>query len=319
MNDISPGPFGPTPPTAAVAPSLDHLSLLAVRGPDARTFLDSQLTRNVPQASAPASLAGYCSPKGRLLATFVVWVEGETIWMIVSRDIAAAIARRLRMYVMRAKVTIEELDASHRLDGFVDGAGLPPMLAELATWHWIRIDDQAWLRFPDGDAMRRYLRVAPYDTAADHAVDAKRWRWLDVRAGLPRITIATQDRFVPQMLNLEALGGVDFRKGCFPGQEVVARSQYLGKLKRRMALATADALAPAAGTDVWEADGREACGLIVQAEAGPDGRTSLLAELPVASFASATLRIGAPDGPPMTIEPLPYELPDNEVFVRPKL
>ncbi len=319
MNDISSGPFGRTPTSAPGASSLDPPPLLAVRGVDARTFLDSQLTRNVPAASAPASLAGYCSPKGRLLATFVVWAEGETIRMVVSRDIAASIAKRLRMYVLRAKVTIDD-DASHRLDGFGAGGRLPRQLADLATWHSTRIDDCAWLRFPEVDAQPRYLRIAPLDAGDDDddPVDPLRWRWLDIRAGLPWITTATQDRFVPQMLNLEALGGVDFKKGCFPGQEVVARSQYLGKLKRRMALATSDAPVPLPGTDVW-ADDREACGLVVDAGSGPDGRTSLLVELPLASFDSATLRIGSPDGPSLMLEPLPYALPDNEVFVRPKL
>lgn len=317
MNDIASAPSALSGAFARLS-SLDHLSLLAVRGPDARTFLDSQLTRNVPPAFAPASLAGYCSPKGRLLATFVVWADAETVWMLLSHDIAAAIAKRLRMYVLRAKVTIDDVDATHRLDGFVAGEQLPRVLGDLADWHWTRVDDSVWLRFPDADAGARYLRIASSDGEPLRAVEGQRWRWFDVHAGLPRITAATQDRFVPQMLNLEALGAVDFKKGCFPGQEVVARSQYLGKLKRRMALATSEGFAPP-GTDVWEVDGREASGMVVDAEAGPDGRISLLVELPIASFASSTLRVGSTGGAPLTVESLPYALPDNEVFVRPKL
>lgn len=320
MNEILSGRFAPVSASAATraASSLDHLTLLAVRGPDARGFLDSQLTRNVPLAAAPASLAGYCSPKGRLLATFVVWADTETIWLLVSRDIGAAVAKRLRMYVLRAKLTIDDVAASHRLDGFLADGRLPGVLVDLPTWQSIHLDGSSWLRFPDVGAQPRYLRVAPHDGEAGQAVDGQRWCWFDVRAALPWITTATQDRFVPQMLNLEALGAVDFKKGCFPGQEVVARSQYLGKLKRRMALATSESSAPA-GTDVWEADGREACGMVVNAETGPDGLNALLVELPVASFASSTLRIGASDGPALMVEPLPYALPDNEVFVRPKL
>ncbi len=298
-------------PTLALQ-TLDHLSLLIVSGPDARTFLNSQLTRNVP-TDATASLYGYCSPKGRLLADGVLWAHGDAVSLVLARDLAAAIAKRLRMYVLRAKVTIEDVSASQPLAGLVDPASAPAM----ESWTAQHIDDVTWVRYPDVGTRRRYLRIG----AGEGGIEATTWRWLDLQAGLPRIEVATQDRFVPQMLNLEALGAVDFRKGCFPGQEIVARSQYLGKLKRRMTLASLDALAavPLPGTDVWLPGEREASGLVVNAERGPDGRIALLAELPLALFASTALRVGSADGPPLTIEPLPYDLPDNEVFVRPKL
>ena len=102
----------------------------------------------------------------------------------------------------------------------------------MAPWTALQIGDRTWVRLPDVDARRRWLCIGTGDPGVDGSVDAALWRWLDIRSGLPRIVTATQDRFVPQMLNLEALGGVDFKKGCYPGQEVVARSQYLGKLKR---------------------------------------------------------------------------------------
>jgi folate-binding protein YgfZ len=303
-----------------VAGSLDHLALLMVRGADARTFLDSQLTRNVPSASGVASPAGYCSPKGRLLASLVIWLEDDAIALLLSREIAEAIAKRLRMYVLRAKATIEDVTGVHVIDGLVE-----PEFAASATmqpWSVVRADDETWIRYPDADGRRRHLRVA--STARENnegTVDAATWRRLDIRSGLAMITSATQDRFVPQMLNLEALGGVDFKKGCYPGQEVVARSQYLGKLRRRMALATLDATAdvPLPGTDVWNPGANEASGIVINAERDAAGKTALLVELPVALFASNTLHAGAIDGPLLTIEPLPYPLPDNEVFVRPKL
>ena len=294
-------------PLAATA--LDHLSLLCVQGKDARAFLDAQLTRNVPaDRSAGASPFGYCSPKGRLLANGVVWCDDEAIWLILSRDLAAAIAKRLKMYVLRSKVTIDDASDSLPMAGVVgDGPGLAP-------WAVDRVDGRTWIRFPGVD--RRFLRIGSSD---GDAVASSTWRWLDIRAGLPWVSVATQDRFVPQMLNLEALDGVDFRKGCFPGQEIVARSQYLGKLKRRMALASLDGAVPDPGTDVWAIGDTEATGLVVNAERGVDGRVALLVELPLARFASSELRVGSVDGPALVIEPLPYVLPDNEVFVRPKL
>ena len=297
--------------------TLDHLAMLRVCGVDARVFLDSQLTRNVPPVGT-ASLAGYCSPKGRLLASFIVWADDEGIGLVVSRDIAEGIAKRLRMYVMRAKATIESIEDQAAISGTVtvDGSTATP---------WAVAVDGETVRIcmPEADGHARRLVIGP-ESLGQQALDAATWRWLDIRSGIATITRATQERFVPQMLNLEALGGVDFRKGCFPGQEVVARSQYLGKLKRRMALASmidadVDGGTPAAGTDVFEAGSADPVGVVVNAERGPDGRVALLAELPVTLFAATNLCIGSSTGPALVIETLPYDLPDNEVFVRPKL
>jgi folate-binding protein YgfZ len=306
----------------AVRPTgLTHLSLLRVRGADARTFLDGQLTRNVPIGEGSASPAGYCSPKGRLLASLVIWLEDDAVAMLLSRDIAVAIAKRLRMFVLRAKATIEDVTADLRLDGVVGSSALPAFAAELPVWGVARRNGITFVRYPDAGARSRWLRIASSTaTGTDGTVDAATWRCLDIESGLATITAAIQDRFVPQMLNLEALGAVDFRKGCYPGQEVVARSQYLGKLKRRMALASIDApQLPQPGSDVWMQDRNEASGLVVAAERRPDGRIALLVELPTALFASDALHAGRVDGPLLTIEALPYALPDNEVFVRPRL
>jgi folate-binding protein YgfZ len=301
------------PPAAdfATRPTLDHLALLRVRGADARTFLDSQLTRNVP-AVGTASLAGYCSPKGRLLASFVVWADDDGVGLLVARDIAEPIAKRLGMYVLRAKATIELVDEATAITGVLAAD------ATQAVWAVAVEGPTTRIRVPDAEGRTRHLAIGP---ARDElTAQGALWRWLDIRAGIAAITGTTQDRFVPQMLNLEALGGVDFRKGCFPGQEVVARSQYLGKLKRRTALATMeDGDLPTPGTDLFAAGSSDAVGVVVNAERGPDGRIALLAELPVALFAADDLRVGGVTGPALRVETLPYALPDNEVFVRPKL
>lgn len=334
MSDRTPTPAIDRSVQAASRLTLDHLALFAVRGADATAFLDNQLTRNVPvmelgQSISRASIAGYCSPKGRLLATFVVWSElssalssdVQTAFILVSRDVAEMVAKRLRMYVLRAKVTIEDVTPIHAIEGFCDSSRLSEDVQELDVWSIVRDGNAPWIRHPDADGQKRFVRVGPAAIEAlGSPVDCATWCRSEIRAGIPRITATTQDRFVPQMVNLEALGGVDFRKGCFPGQEVVARSQYLGKLKRRMALASIDdRVVPQPSADVWSVEDGGPVGLVVNAERGPDGRIALLVEIPLALFDSHALRVGQSDGPTLNIESLPYELPENEVFVRPKL
>lgn len=308
----------PSAPTA-----LPHLALVRVSGADARSFLDAQLTRNVP-APGTASLAGYCSPKGRLLAILVVWSSDDAIHLVTSRDVVDALVRRLRMYVLRAKAVVEDVTATHALLGSFAEDAVPA-----APWDVVADGSRFAIRVPNAHDVRRVLHVSPHvreamsENGEAERAAGERWRWSDIVAGVPSIVAATQDRFVPQMVNLEALGGVDFKKGCFPGQEIVARSQYLGKLKRRTAIATLDidanAEPPAPGTDVWIEGSSDPQGTVVDAARGPDGRVAMLVELPIVALAATSVRPGSPDGPRATLAPVPYPLPDNEVFVRPKL
>ena len=292
-------------------PGLDHLALVAVTGADARAFLDAQLTRNVPDPRGAAGLAGYCSPKGRLLAIFTLWSDHDTIHLLTTRDVVEAIVRRLKMYVLRSKVAIEDVTAAHRVAGVIDASP-----SAVAPWTVSRDGEAVTVQMPAADGLTRRLCI----DGSEPGVDAQTWRWSDIRAGLPSIFAATQDRFVPQMVNLEAIGGVDFKKGCFPGQEIVARSQYLGKLKRRVALlhSTSMGAAPEPGTDLWSEGANEPQGTVVDAARGLDDRISALVELPVA-LAHGALHAGTPDGPAFVFDRLPYDLPDNEVFARPKL
>jgi folate-binding protein YgfZ len=141
-------------------------------------------------------------------------------------------------------------------------------------------------------------------------VGAPVWDWLRLNAGIPMIVAATQEQFVPQMVNLEVIGGVSFQKGCYPGQEIVARSQYLGKLKRRMFLAHADAEA-APGDSLYSADlGGQASGTVVNAAPAPTGGFDLLAVAQVESAATQPLHLKAPDGAVLHLKPLPYAIPE---------
>lgn len=301
-----------------IAP-LSHLGILAVDGEDAASFLHNQLTNDVLGLNVTAArLAGYCSPKGRLLATVQVWQSGERIFLLLPNDILPAIQKRLQMFVLRAKVKLADVSDSMGIIGLVN-----PATSLLAT-HFPDLPQEAYamrqstegvlIRQPDASGMIRYLWVTSPQQAQDvinaaQPVQASLWRWSEIQAGIAQITLPTQEQFVPQMLNFEIVGGVNFRKGCYPGQEIVARSQYLGKFKRRMMLATIDAPEAAAGAEVFSAsDPEQPCGMLVNAEKGPDGVIACLVEVKLDAMGQ-TVHLGAADGPLLTFGSLPYPLP----------
>jgi tRNA-modifying protein YgfZ len=201
---------------------LNRYGVLAVTGIDARSFLHAQLTNDIENLPADrAALAGWCTAKGRLLATMLVIPSADGFLLQLARDIAPAVAKRLSMFVLRSKVKVADESAN---------------LAQMGVWtsEW-KIPDVAW----EGGVVRvrvsddRYLMIGPGLTG-QCAKSEDAWSLAEIRAGRPFISLATQDKFVPQMVNLEKLGGVDFQKGCYPGQEIVARAQYRGQVKRRM-------------------------------------------------------------------------------------
>ena len=306
-----------------IAP-LSHLGLLAVEGEDAASFLHNQLTNDVLGLNATtARLAGYCSPKGRLLATLQVWQSGERILLLLPRDILPAIQKRLQMFVLRAKVKLADISDSSSIMGVVN-PGVVNLAASTLASHFPDLPSEAYamrqstdsvlIRQPDAAGMTRYLWVASPQQAQTvlssvQPAPASLWRWSEIQAGIPQITQATQEQFVPQMLNFEIIGGVNFRKGCYPGQEIVARSQYLGKFKRRMMLATVEASDAAAGTEVFaSSDPGQPCGMLVNAERGPDGVMACLVEIKLDAMGQP-VHLGASDGPRLVFAELPYSLP----------
>jgi tRNA-modifying protein YgfZ len=203
---------------------LSRYGLLSVTGADARDFLHAQLTNDIQNLAADGTaLAGWCSAKGRLLATVLVIPSPQGFLLQLARDLAPTVAKRLSMFVLRSKVRIADESEAWAQYGVWDSPETPSAV----TWSGGQVAVPV-------DA-KRFLRLHPAASAAlpcDEVEDT--WRLLEIRAGRPLITAATQDQFVPQMVNLETLGGVDFRKGCYPGQEIVARAQYRGQVKRRM-------------------------------------------------------------------------------------
>ena len=304
-----------------IVADLSQLGVIALRGDDAATFLQGQLTNDVRALHADgAQWNGYCSPKGRLLGNFLMWRQGEDYCLQLSGDILPSVLKRLSMFILRAKVqardasdeTVRLVVAGPQSQAAVSAAmGTVPdavmRTASSEAGQVIRVGEDKFV-----------LSVAPERAAAVWQVlrqsvtpvGAPVWDWLRLSAGIPMIVAATQEQFVPQMVNLEVIGGVSFQKGCYPGQEIVARSQYLGKLKRRMFLAHVEAEA-VPGDSLYSADIEgQATGTVVNAAPAPAGGFDVLAVAQVESANTQTLHLKAADGAALTLKPLPYALPE---------
>jgi folate-binding protein YgfZ len=288
--------------------------VIRASGADAAAFLQGQLTNDVASLdAASARLAGFCSAKGRLQASFIVWRPAEDEFILsCPTGLLASTLKRLSMFVLRAKCKLT--DASKEISLFgVAGSAATAMLGDCAVWRGRRHGAAMAFRLPDGAGLQRDLLAAPVDAEVDvgaaPAMTLETWHWLEVESGIVTIEAATVDRFVPQMVNFELVGGVDFKKGCYPGQEVVARSQYRGTTKRRTLLFDCDAL-PTLAQDVFVAENdNEPAGTVVNAAPHPEHRGgSALVEVRLAAL-GADLRLGGADGPPLRQRPLPYPVP----------
>ena len=314
------------------AADLADWGLIIVEGDDAAIFLQNQLTNSVLGLTAVTSpaiangpdavrLIGYCSPKGRLIAS--AWLGlfskadgGSYFGLFISKDIAASTAKRLAMFVLRSKVTVKDVTSNWAITGYCTSGSLDSL----------EVDETAiLLQLPDvmtaGVAMQRLLIAQP--TASDNATanaaseDAQiLWRSLEVMSAIPRIVAATQDQFVPQMVNFESVYGVDFKKGCYPGQEIVARSQYRGAIKRRLQLAHCpiDLLVNAPtdpGSEIFHADdaGQPAGMVVLSAPSIANARRmDFQIEIKTELQAGGTFHLGTPVGPILMLDQLPYPL-----------
>ena len=307
----------PASPMSGFLCPLTHFGVISATGDDAENFLHNQLTNDVLGLDeAHAHLAGYCSPKGRLLATMMVWKSGGDILLALPRELLPATLKRLQMFVLRAKVKLQDASAGLALLGMAAPTGRFASLPG-AAWQRKASDDGTLIRVPDAGTLQRAIWVGPVEQAIPlwqrqaeslAPAPASLWRWSEIIAGLPQVTEATREQFVPQMINFELVGGINFRKGCYPGQEIVARSQYLGKLKRRSLLAFCTDERAAAGAEVFSsADPGQPCGMIVNAERGPDERIACLVELKM-ELADTSIRLLSADGPSLSFGELPYAL-----------
>ena len=291
---------------------LTHLGIIRVEGEDAATFLQGQLTQDFSQLGmTQARLAAYCTPKGRMQASFIGIKRGPAdILLVCSRDILPATLKRLSMFVLRAKAKLRDATAEFDLYGLAGSAAADAASGLPSPWSRADIGAAHVVSLYPAEGQPRALWLAPAGEAAPRgeALDPANWLWGEVRSGIAMVTTPIVEAFVPQMLNYESVGGVNFKKGCYPGQEVVARSQFRGTLKRRAYLAHADS-ALQAGQEVFhESDPGQPCGLVAQAAAAPAGGWDAIVSIQIAASGSGRLGAGSADGPVLAVEATPYPL-----------
>ncbi|HLA35137.1 MAG TPA: folate-binding protein [Rhodocyclaceae bacterium] len=310
---------------ATIAPLLDS-GLIRVGGADARLFLHNLLTNDIANlATDSCRLAGLCSAKGRLLALMRIWRDGDDYLLLLPRDILPGILKKLAMYILRSKVKLSDASAERALIGIAAPAAalsstvpsaptfaaLPPIpargVAHSNGAQLIRLDETRWiLACAHDQALTRWQELRVHASPVGLAA----WRALEIAAAEPRVVAATQEAFVPQMLNLElpALAGVSFNKGCYPGQEIVARTQYLGKIKRRTYRAHVDSDAPPGAAVYASTMGDQACGALISIAPSLQGGFDALVCLQSNAVAAGTVRLGSVDGPTLQFLPSPYPL-----------
>jgi tRNA-modifying protein YgfZ len=307
---------------ATIAVPLVDSALIRATGEDSAAFLHNLMTNDVTGISADGvRYAGFCTPKGRLLATFLIWHEGADLWLQTAADVQPAMQKKLSMYILRSKAKLHDGNAERVQIGLAGPQAVAALEALGASVPKVNKTSAIPGGQVIGLAKDRYilvLDIAAAKTAFEalklHAVPAglNAWRLRDIADGLPRIVAATQEQFIPQMVNFEAVGGVSFKKGCYPGQEIVARTQYLGKIKRRMYRATVSAPATA-GQDLYAPEtGEQSCGNVVTAAQVDDNAWECLVVLQSSAYdavnlGSGAVHLGATDGPILSFLNLPYE------------
>jgi hypothetical protein len=299
------------------ATALKHLGVIRVEGEEGTKFLQGQLTQDVMlMGMTDARLAAFCNAKGRMQASFVIFRRSQTeILLVCSRDLLAQTLKRLSMFVMRAKAKLSDASEEFLLFGVAGQAVQSLAGSDGLAWSKVDQDLVSVVRLYPAQGHARALWCAPIGSATPALgnLTLAVWNWLEVRSGIATLTQPVFEAFVPQMLNYESVGGVSFKKGCYPGQEIVARSQFRGTLKRRAYLAHGQS-EPSVGQEVFKPDDADqACGTVVawaacpSADEGFDTIVSMQTSAAANGLASE-LRLGSANGQPLSLLPLPYEL-----------
>jgi folate-binding protein YgfZ len=308
---------------------LSQFGTLKVSGADAQGFLQNLLSNDLKAVTpAQAQLNSFNSAKGRMLASFLVWQSSGDYFLQLPRALCAAMQKKLSMYVLRSKVKIEDVSALQVSLG-LSGQNAAKLLREevgpvpqdiFAVQQYAHFDiQQKHFSVIRSGAERFEIITMPQHApalwqklcAGARPAGSTCWDWLNIRAGIPAILPATQEQFVPQMANFDLIGGVSFKKGCYPGQEIVARMQYLGKLKRRMYLAHIAGGAQA-GDELYSAEMEgQSCGMVANAAPAPGGGHDVLAVVQISSHDAHTVHLGSLQGEALQFMPLPYALPET--------
>lgn len=303
-----------------VLAELSNFGLIGLSGEEAEGFLHGQITNDLSGLREDAAVfAGYLSPKGRMLANFLVMKRAGDLLVMLPEALRERVQKRLSMFILRSKVKARDAGGEWVRLG-LNGPEAAALVAEvlgLAAPNGIMAMAQGERGFAlclgEGRfdlLLKPETAPAAWETLSARArpVGVAAWDWLMVRAGVPVVLPETQDHFVPQMANMEILGGVSFNKGCYPGQEIVARSQYLGKVKRRLHLAHLEAEARPGDELFAPEPPDQAAGLIANAAPAPGGGWDVLAVVLNPSVAAGEVRLKGRDGPKLTFQPLPYPL-----------
>ncbi|MGB6218764.1 MAG: folate-binding protein [Castellaniella sp.] len=289
---------------------LPECALVRIQGADAASFLHGQLTHGITGlGDGLAAPAAYCTAQGRLLANGVLWrVPDEGFVWMVSRDLTDSLLKRLRMFVLRAKVTIS-LDETMQVWGALGAQAVPAALHTAPAWTCASIEGADWIVAPYSRAERpaawRLAATAPDEADRAGPIRDDAWTAARLAGGWPWIRAASQDQFLPASLDMDLNGTIDFAKGCYPGQEVIARSHYRGTVKRRQAYGTAPwtADAPALPADLYavgDAAGRPVGRVIESAVHG--GLLHVAAEITLSDWPAMRYAVGAPDGAPLEMQ-----------------
>ena len=314
---------------SSVLVDLSYFGLIRISGPDAQHFLQGQLTCDISMLDAhTATYGGYCTPKGRLLSTFLIWRNAKSAdyWLQLPASLVQPMIKRLGMFVLRAKVTLhDETDNLVRIG--IIGKNAATLPNHCFTETLPKLEPLSYTDTGEGQVIcHSEQRIEIITTLAEATRIWKQlrheitpaglhcWQWQEIREGIPTIQPETQEAFVPQMINLDRIGGISFQKGCYPGQEIVARTQYLGKLKRRLYRAHIACSDTVTAGDPLFSQGMEsqakpqASGMIVNAAPSLTGGHDVLAVIQISSAESYTIHWKTPTGPVLTLASLPYTI-----------
>jgi len=300
---------------------LGQFGTLRVSGEDAQTFLQSLLSNDIREVTADrAQYSSLNTAKGRVLAIFLIWRDGSDYLIQLPRVLCEPIRKKLSVYVLRSKVTVSDISEETICLGlagkdaitlaaecFESTPSAPMSVGKHKHAFAIRVSKQRLLIVTTPQYAAGMWKCLSMDTAD---AGAPCWDWLNIRDGIPVILPQTQEQFVAQMVNLDLIGGISFSKGCYPGQEIVARTQYLGKLKRRMYRAHIDgSIEPQPGDELFSADMEgQPSGMIANVAPTPSGGHDMLAVVQIASHDAFPIHLGSLSGDRLAFQPLPYPL-----------
>lgn len=315
---VSFGPVGQAPACALC--DLSHLGLIKVSGPDAADFLQGQFTNDIRElGNDNLQLSGYCNPKGRMFANFWLFRRDDAIFMQLPRETLGPLLKRLSMFLLRSKATLADTSdelvhigiageqAESRLSTlFTSLPGKPRQLIQQEGLTLMRLPGTAPRFEVIGEAAAVETLWGQLEGATP--VNSSYWPLLDIQAGIPTVYAATSEAFIPQMVNMQLVEGISFTKGCYCGQEIVARTQHRGTLKRRMYLAhVAGDRQPQPGEELHSASAEndQMAGVVVDAQPATEGGYNALVMLQIISFEANDVRLGD-NGPQLKLSTPPY-------------